>query len=566
MKKITTMLLPALVFSSVYTGAAGTVAYAQTTEAHNKSLVFDHVNVVDVEAGQLQTDMTVVVKNNKITDVGKSGEVNQPKEATKIDGTGKYLMPGMWDMHTHIKHEKDFVYPMSLANGVTGLRDMGSYLENLTLWQRDAEEGKLMPHIYSAGMMIESHVSAFDFRFKVSNAQEGRHAVQELAKRNADFVKTYENLTREEYFAIADEAKKLGLPLAGHVPYGVSYEEASNAGQRSLEHLYGYFLNTSYKKKTYMDIFGLDREKEISWLGAYKNAEAVNEYSEEEAKKLFSLFAKNQTYIVPTFFAHAVIVDSQTIDYSKYDVYTKYIPADTLEMWKFLVSPEGYPGLDDGKLVPAISTWHNRNYSVVYDMQKAGVPLLIGTDFMFPVVPYIVPGFTLHDELEEYVKAGLTPAEALRTATINPAKFMEKEDQFGSVEKGKEADLVLLEANPLADITNTTKIDSVIIGGKVLDKEDRQAMLDELVGKELYKPKYIHVRQIEQHDVKIGWDGKTQEVTLKKGDDTLVLTIDSNMAKLNGNKMALANKIQLIDGKTMAPADMLDGLLDLKLK
>ena len=291
---------------------------------------------------------------------------------------------------------------------------------------RDGDRELLGPCIVAAGPLVDGPEPTFpDLSIAVADEAEGRRAVVMLKRRGADFVKVYSLLPRAAYFAIADEAKQQGIPFAGHVPDSVNAGEASDAGQKSIEHLSGILLACSTREAELRDALLEARAKSdaASLLRALHDIQTIGKqtYSDDKAEKLFSRFAQNQTWQVPT-----------------------------------------------------LTTARGPNaFNLVAAMRRAGVRFMAGTD---APNPWAYPGVSLHEELNLLVRAGLTPMEALQTATINPAIYLGLQDSLGTVEKGKVADLVLLEANPLEDISNTRKISGVVIRGKLIGKQGLREM------------------------------------------------------------------------------------------
>ncbi|MGI8543522.1 MAG: amidohydrolase family protein [Aridibacter sp.] len=267
-------------------------------------------------------------------------------------------------------------------------------------------------------------------------------------------------MSPEAYFAVADESKKLGIVFAGHVPFLVSARDVSNAGQKSIEHLTGIVETCSSKENEL-------RNKE--WTPEV-GEEMIATYDAKKCLELFKLFAKNRTYHVPTAVLHRGMLFYDDENF-RGDPNFKYIPNDILKEWSESPQLENNRSFDERKKHFA---WM---LDVIGSMHRAGVPFLAGSDNNNP---FVIPGFALHDELELFVRAGMTPFEALRTATSNPAKYLEIEKSYGTVEKGKIANLVLLDANPLEDIRNTRKIAAVILNGKYLPGEKLKAMLDDV--------------------------------------------------------------------------------------
>lgn len=304
----------------------------------------------------------------------------------------------------------------------------------------------------------------------VSSAKEAREAVRSLKRQGADFIKVYDSLSRAEYFAIADESRKHGIPFVGHIPYGISPREASAAGQKSIEHLVGIPAACS------MDEAQLQRQydqalKEPDFslanaIGLCADIRAADTFSAGRCKRLATLFRAHGTWQCPTLVASRVgyAYDASSM---KKDWRLKYIPKEWITAWTSF--PEKDMWMKD--LAPAdregLVRVYRRLVESVGTLHRGGVDFLAGTDLSRP---YIFAGFSLHDELGLLVQAGLTPGEALKTATYNPAKFLGMLDRVGTVEKGKLADLVLLDANPLEDIHNTEKIRAVIVNGNYLDR------------------------------------------------------------------------------------------------
>ena len=442
--------------------------------AQPESLAITHVTVIDVAARDarraLIPDQTIIVTGNRITAVGMAGRVRVPAGAQVIDAAGKFLIPGLWDMHAHTlgSRRRRIFFPLFVANGVTGVRDMAAFipLEQAKLIRREIADGRLLgPRFVTPGPLIDGPKPAFpDGSIGVASEAEARRVVRLLKGQGADFIKVYNFLPREAYFALADEAKRQGLTLAGHVPLSVTAAEASRAGHRSMEHLLGV------REGSALGEAGLRRDAlKGTMTGGLMRSQvnSVATYDGKRAAELFNLFAKNQTWQVPTLtFWHSVsFYDESSATYAG-DPRLKYMYPELLEGWR-LESPESeYKGFVED--YAAMKRLFPEQLKIVGEMHRAGVPILAGTDV---AVPYVFPGFSLHEELGWFVKAGLTPLAALRTATLNPAKFLGREKELGTIEKGKLADLVLLDADPLDDIGNTRKINAVVLNGRLFDRK-----------------------------------------------------------------------------------------------
>lgn len=445
---------------------------AQTKE---QPLVLRHATVIDVVSGRTKPDMAVVIEGSRITALARDGEVRVPVGARIVDASGKFVIPGLWDMHSHFLFER-FREPfmkLFIANGITGVRDLGGeQLGQLGQIRQSIAEGKVLgPRIVAAGPIVDGPKPVWPFSIAVSNAEEGRRAVRTLKEKGADFVKVYSLLPREAYFAIADEAKKQKIPFAGHIPNAITAAEASDAGQSTIEHIFVYLDVSSDEKELRRERLAAEAkgQSEINKVRAAQATRVLDTFSEEKVKLLGERFARNGTWFVPTLTVHrgfAFLDDPSFIEDSR----LRYMPEAIKGYWK--TQRERTPD----EVIRRSRLYYAKDLQIVGLMHRAGAKLLAGSDMMNP---HIYPGFSLHDELTLLVEAGLTPFEALQTATVNPAKFFGRENEFGAVERGKLADLVLLEANPLENISHTRRINAVVVNGKYLPKESLQKLLAE---------------------------------------------------------------------------------------
>jgi imidazolonepropionase-like amidohydrolase len=455
------------------------VAFAQEPSDQQKPLAFKHVTVIDAIGTPEQPDRTVVISKGRITTIGESGKVRIPPNADVVDAAGKFLIPGLWDMHVHW-YDKDYL-PLFIANGITGMRVMWG-VDDHHRWREQIEKGELLgPHMVIASPIIDGPKPYWPGSVSVTSEAEARQVVLKAKSEGADFIKVYSFLPRGTYFAIADEAKREGIPFVGHVPTTVSAKEASDAGQKSIEHLTGVLQACSRQEEAVMKVAQEDFASRLadpnqsSFNGFHQRLELreslLENYDPNKATQLFEVFKRNGTWQVPTLTvlrAYAYLDDPDFV----HDPRLKYMPPSVRSLWDPNTNPvsagEGKEGFVLGK------RGFEKDLQLVGAMHRAGVRILAGTDVLNP---FCFPGFSLHDELELLVKAGLSPMAALQTATINPAIFLGKEKDMGTIEKGKVADLVLLDANPLADISNTKKINAVVVGGKLFPRDSLDQML-----------------------------------------------------------------------------------------
>jgi imidazolonepropionase-like amidohydrolase len=439
--------------------------------AQSQPLAFTHVTVIDTNGSPPMSDMTVVVDEDRIVAVDKTDQVQLPKAAQVVDASGKFMIPGLWDMHVHSpadKQTREIFLPLTIANGVTGVRHMFGN-EDVLKQKADILAGVLLgPHMIVGSPPVDGPDPMWQGSVVVASAVAGREGVRSLKQAGYDFIKVYQFLPREAYFAIADEAKKQNIPFAGHLPFSVSAAEGADAGQKSVEHLFGINLACSIREA---DLRASHTEAAAKVGKAFpphiemfvrNETEPLASFSEEKCEALFKHLAKSGTYFVPTLVLHRSLAWG-TDPVFRDDSRLKYMPPDLRKLFDWELG-----------FFPAHRPVYERHLRTIGAMHRAGVKILAGTDTMNA---FCFPGFSLHDEMALLVDAGLSPLAALQAATLNPAQYLGLSDQLGTVEKGKRADLVLLEANPLEDIRNTKKIAAVVVDGRYLAKEALQTML-----------------------------------------------------------------------------------------
>jgi hypothetical protein len=464
---------------------SSTLLFAQESPASNqRPLAFTHVTIIDATGSPAQPDMTVLVSGSRITALGKFGTVPVPPDALVTNAQSKFMIPGLQEMHTHafIRSRKSFplyVLYLFLANGVTGVRDFGSsgerddfgdfpYLQDVE-WRQAISAGNILGPRLNLALTVVNGPRAPGYPrtwATVADAAQAREEVILLKKQGADFIKEYDQLSRESYFALADEAKKQGLPLAGHAPVVITAAEASDAGQRSLEPDYGVLLGCSTLETELMakeqELYGAGKGAMRGLLPPADVKALVGSYSEEKAKGLFAKFVKNDTFVTPS------LVRASPDRPSASDPRVKYF-SPALREYSFPAARSSSPRAPDPEVLESEKLMYQYHLRLVNQMQRSGVKMLVGTDNSFF-------GSAVHDELVRFVQAGLTPMEALQTATRNAAAYLGMQDS-GTVEKGKLADLVLLDANPLERIENTQKISAVVVNGRLLDRKELDRLL-----------------------------------------------------------------------------------------
>jgi imidazolonepropionase-like amidohydrolase len=395
------------------------------------------VSIVDVLNGRVLPNRSVTIKGETIVSISAGGAT--PRGTRIVDGQGKFLIPGLWDMHTHLEATGPSALDLHLANGVTGIRDMGSAPDIVFPMRERIRRGELSgPQIVAAGPILDNAPADWPFRRRVTTAQDAREAVRDLKQRGADFIKVHTNTPRDAFLAIADETRRLGLPFAGHVPRAITIAESATSGIASIEHL---------------GEFRLFREC----------GERAPTYDAASCRGLFERLVAHHVWQTPTLDFFRVLPE---VFSGKPLPHAEYASDSLLEMTR--KNREGSK-LDDAALAFFRSMGHT-SLTVIRDMHAAGTSFLAGCDGT-------VPGFCLHDEMQAFTDAGFSPLQALQTATINPARFLGRQKTEGTIDIGKRADLVLLNADPLADIRNTRMIAAVIVRGRVLQSADLDRLL-----------------------------------------------------------------------------------------
>lgn len=438
--------------------------------AQEAELALAHVTLVDVESGELRADQTVLVRGGRIAWTGPAAEARIPAGARVVDATGKFAIPGLWDMHVHTSREGRALHfwPQFLAYGVTGVREMGSYVDSLQYWRARARRPDSgAPRIVYSSPMLDGSPPAWRHGYGVADSAAAVAAVDSMTALGFDFLKVYSRLSREAYFSIARRARERGIPFAGHVPDAVTPVEASDAGQRSIEHLGDHlFIACLPDGRRLFDAFLAARAAGLadSAQATFRRLTEVALAGPDAAacRPMFDRFVANGTWITPTLAVHR---GQNPPDALAADARLRFVPPALARRWA-----EGRrPGDETDRRI------NEQMARLVGLAQEAGVGILAGTDASDE--PYVFAGSGVHDEMALLVDAGLTPLQALRAATLNPARYLGAVDSMGTIAPGRVADLVLLDANPLADIRNTMRIFAVVHAGRLIDDAGRERLL-----------------------------------------------------------------------------------------
>jgi hypothetical protein len=410
---------------------------AGEAQRRNETIAITNITVIDVVSGGQQNGVTVLIKAGQIADIRPG--IRVPAGAMRVDGTGKFLIPGLWDMHSHNQASGAESMELHLANGVVGTRDMGADLEFILPLRDRIRRGELRgPEIVAAGPILDNAPADWPFRRRVTNAQDAREAVRDLKKRGVDLIKVHNHTPRDAFFAIADEAPKLGLTFAGHIPLAVTIGEGAASGIQSIEHF---------------SEFRVFREC----------AGAVQPYDAERCRPLFDQLAAKNVWHTPTLVFMPALAD---VSSGKPMPHAEYASDSLLALTRGNIESSKI----DERARSYFRSMSKVSLAVIRDMLPRGNTFLAGCDGL-------VPGFCLHDELQALTEAGLSPLQALQTATINPARVLGREKTQGTIAIGKRADVVLLQQDPRIDIRNTRRIDAVIAAGLLYSKAGIDRMI-----------------------------------------------------------------------------------------
>ncbi|MGW8143943.1 MAG: amidohydrolase family protein [Anaerolineales bacterium] len=427
-------------------------------------VAFENVNLIPMDRERVVENQTVIVRDGLIAAIGNSDQVSIPDGALVIDGRGQYLMPGLTDMHVHIQYENDML--LLVANGVTSVRNMwGNTGKMLRVGMPDQlklreqiQNGELLgPTIYSAGPTMEGKPAFHPLAEVFPSPEAASQSVSWQKAQGYDFVKVYDHLSLDTYQAILDTARGNSLPVVGHVPFAVGLDGVLAGGQETIEHLTGYIDPDAAE-------FIIPEDQ----LAGY--AQKTHESGVWNCVTL-SVYPKSKE-------------TPQGFQRLQNQVGMRYVsPGARLPMpfiYMMAARAHTYQGADYPQRIAEL------NRRMVSALHQAGAGILLGTD---AAQPYHIPGFSIHEELEMLVDAGLSPYEALEAGTRNAALALGKGAEFGTVEVGKRADLILVGDNPLTDVGNLQERSGVMLLGRWITDDEIQTILEGIV--ESYKPNLL---------------------------------------------------------------------------
>jgi hypothetical protein len=433
-------------------------------------VAISNVSVINPIDGSITSGQTVVIEKGRIVDCSSTVLCSIPQNARQIEGTGKFLIPGLWDMHIHVwfNISPQLTMPLFIAGGVTNIREMGggASLVQKNNWRQQILSGNLLgPRLIGQASLTVSSLNSED---------EAREILKSLDYSETDFIKVFNAVLPDPLFSLLENKK--GIPVLGHKPRAVRAIDAANAGFKSFEHarlfLFECYPGAQKLRERYLARYTSEDTSHGRIETTEMRREMIDTHDSELFNELVEAMVKNNTWFCPTHITRKMDAFADDKEYRE-DERLKYINfAQRLDMKRDAdgmidraPSPEGRKSFMD---------FYLKGLELTGKAHRAGVKILAGTDANDS---YCFPGLGIHDELHELVKAGLSPMEALETATVNPASYFGLLADYGSIETGKVADMVLLDANPVEDISNTRRINTVIFNGNVYTRDELDKLL-----------------------------------------------------------------------------------------
>ncbi|GJM44407.1 MAG: amidohydrolase [Gemmatimonadota bacterium] len=454
-------------------------------------VAINSVNVIDVETGAVLEDRTIVIASDRIVDVVSAATYEPAEGVRQIDGNGLFAMPGLWDMHIHMLNDvtepvdwdfhspaaedpdqRQIYMPLYLAFGITGTRELSGGLRSIALREQIRGGEILGPHMVVGSPLLDGphpiwpespHIS-------IDSPDSAVVVAERLHAQGFDFLKTYNFLSLESYRALHRTARSLGIEVSGEIPISVSLWEAAELGHRTVEHLTGVeFASSRHEEElrsryvARIDALNADPSSE-SPLDIWSRSEwePLESLDVEKRTRLFAHLVEHETWVVPTIVIQRMVSRSEDPEIANNPNF-RYI-----DRWARDLTAAADEYDPERRLRPL----HEYRAGIIDELHLAGVGILAGSD--------TPGGFTLLEELEIFVDAGLTPLDALRTATLNAARYLGREEDYGTVAPRRVADIVLLRENPLEDIRNTRSIETVVFQGHVLERAQLDRMLEQL--------------------------------------------------------------------------------------
>lgn len=459
-------------------------------ESFDNALCIKNITTVDPNDG-IREAQTVVIQDGKILKIAPTAELRLSQKNQILDGTGKYLIPGLWDAHVHFAYIESLapsMFDLFLLYGITSVRDTGGEIMFVKKWKDAALANPTdAPRVMIAGPLLDGMPNVYDgsdpghppLSIGSGSVEALEQLILKLDSLDVNFLKAYEMLTPEQFYKLMEMAKRLGYKVTGHVPLSMDVIGASNAGLNSMEHMRNLEIScASNAEELLLERHAmLKKGKNLpggelrSSIHAAQRQVAVNNYDEKKADEIIQVLLKNQTWQIPTL---TLNTSQARPPYARpeWQESFDYLPDTIRDQWK------SYLEASPKEAVPPFrQKYSDWMMAMAGKIHEAGVPIMAGTD---TPIAFLTPGLSLHEELVSLVEAGMSPQEALKSATVNPATYFGLENELGSIRESQWADLLILSANPLEDIRNTQRIEAVVKQGKVFGKSELDSIKSRL--------------------------------------------------------------------------------------
>ncbi len=461
-----------------------------TDTVYEDAICIVNISTIDPNDG-LKENQTVILKGGKILKIAASSQLNLSPSNKIIDGAGKFLIPGLWDTHVHFAYIEELaprMFDLFLAHGITSVRDTGGKLDFVKKWKDKALANPTeAPRVMIAGPLLDGETNVYDgsdaahpeLSVRLSSVNAAEEQIELLISKEVDLLKAYEMLTPEQFIKVCELGIANNLKITGHVPLSMDVISASNAGMSSMEHMRNLELSCASNSEELLkerqellkNTNKLSGGELRSSIHRAQKAKAISNYDTTKAEKVLRILKKNDTWQVPTLALNTFLSNKYFAD-SIYQNSYQYLPDSIGQYWKKRsLILKNYPM---SKVFEIQSDFNKKMIKKIYEFD---IPIMAGTD---TPIAYLTPGTSLHEELAALVQAGLTPIDALKTATTNPAKYFNLEKELGGIKETMWADLVILNSNPLEDIENTKNIDAIFKEGKYYSRNDLDALLKKL--------------------------------------------------------------------------------------
>ena len=458
-------------------------------EYYKDAYCIENISIIDSKQG-LEENMTIIISKDEIIKVEKTGSLNLSKKNNIIDGSGKFLIPGLWDSHVHFAFDEELassMFNLFMAYGITSVRDTGGEINFLKEWKnKSISNPNIYPRVKIAGPLIDGKFNVYNgnsvyfppLSVRTASVQETENQVNELIRNGVDFIKAYEMLTPEQFKVITKVAKENGLKVTGHIPLSMDVITASNVGLNSIEHLRNIEMSSTSNPEELLKIRRNALENKENLLGSSlrtslhksQRMSSIKNIDSVQLKKVLNVLLKNDTWQIPTLILYRGWAYELYRDLEWKDTFD-YLPIEIKNKWNSQIN-----------LIQSRDNTERQDFadwgqSMTKLMNKMGINFMAGTD---TPIGFQTPGYSLHNELEMLVKSEFTPLQALQAATYNPALYFNMENKLGLIKEGYIADLVILSDNPLDNISNTKKIETVIKNGNLMNRK----FLDSLLNKQ----------------------------------------------------------------------------------